>query len=200
MKSVKTYTIAALVVTMSIIIIGISGSYAYFVNRVESVNPEAEGVSFSSSGPLSINFATTKTINATAASLVNDSDVLSSQNYTQFSITLPSNSSVASATYNLYLTDILMTSNFKSGYLKWALYKSDNTLVNSGNFASVTLTASGDKYTTANIDLKSSININKGSTDTYKLYMWLSNDTANNQISLLNGTISAKVGFRAVSN
>lgn len=200
MKSVKTYTIAALVVTMSIIIIGISGSYAYFVNKVESTNKEAEEVSFSSSGPLSMNFATSKSISATAASLVNDSDILSSQNYTQFSITLPSNSNVSSATYNLYLTDILMTSNFKSGYLKWALYKSNDILVSSGNFANVSLTASGDKYTTTNIDLKSSININKGNTDTYKLYIWLSNDTENNQVSLLNGTISAKVGFRAVSN
>ena len=36
----KVYVLGALIITISLVIIGVSMSYAYFVNRIEEVNPD----------------------------------------------------------------------------------------------------------------------------------------------------------------
>ena len=55
-----------------------------------------------------MNFTTSQYINATAAGLINDEDVLdpSNSNYTEFSVSFADDNSVSSATYNLYLSEI----------------------------------------------------------------------------------------------
>lgn len=187
--SSKAYIIGALVITVSLIVIGISMSYAYFANRVEEINPEKKGVTISS-GNLDMTFATSATINATAAGLVNDTDITTKAEHTNFSITLPSTAKVASATYNLYLTDLNISNNLKSPYLKWSLYK-NNTKVVDGNFASI--------GTSTTLNLETAVTISKGTTNDYILYIWLSNDPNVNQTSLLSGTFSGKVGFKATT-
>ncbi len=204
----KRNLLAALILTFAFIIIGVSGSYAYFVNAVKEVNPGNQGVSVQS-GELTLNFATvnSKYINATSAKLINDSDIATSNDYTSFSVTLPGDAKVGKASYDLFLTDIKMTSNFKSTYLKWALYNSSDVKVADGNFNGVTLSSTADSegyYTASNIILKSGIDITKGenntsTTNSYKLYIWLSNDSNVQQNDLLNGKLSAKVGFRGIS-
>lgn len=200
MKSTKAYVLGSLIITMSIIIIGLSVSYAYYINTIEEVNPGNQGVSVTS-GELTMNFATTQTISTTAAGLINDSDILTSADYTAFSITLPSSSKVDNAAYSLYLTDTSMSSNFKSSYLKWALYSAD-TQVASGNFSGVTLASSANAdgtYNVSDIALLDNVSISKGTTTSYKLYVWLSYDADTLQNELLEGSLSTKVGFRAVS-
>lgn len=198
MNSNKAYIFGALVITLSIIIIGISGSYAYFVNEVETKNATNRGVNVSS-GDLAVDFTTSSSINADAASLINDSEITTKAHHTDFSISLPSTSKTDNAAYNLYLTDIKMTSNFKSSYLKWALYNG-STSVASGDFSGVALTneVSG-VFDGSDIILLANKAIAKGNTESYKLYIWLSNDPDNNQIELLEGQVSAKVAFKAVS-
>ena len=188
---------------MSIVIIGLSISYAYYLNTIEEVNPENQGTNITS-GKLSMNFTTSQYINATAAGLIDDEDVLdpSNNNFTQFSVSFADDNSVDSATYNLYLTEISMTQNFKNEDVKWALYNSSDVQVANGNFSTATLssTANGDgTYNADNITLKNDITISPGTTNSYKLYIWLSNDDQTNQIDLLNGTLNAKVGFRATA-
>lgn len=200
MKSMKAHVLGSLIIVMSIIIIGLSASYAFYINEIEEVNSDKQGVSVTS-GELTMNFATTQTISAPSAGLIEDNNVLSSPDYTSFSVSLPSDAKVNGATYNLYLTDTQMTNNFKSAYLKWALYSDSNFLVEQGDFSGVTLTdEDGDGvYDASDITLLSSKDITKGNTDTYKLYVWLSYDADTLQNDLLNGTLSTKVGFRAVS-
>lgn len=198
MKSNKAYIFGALIITLSIIIIGVSTSYAYFVNEVETKNSGKSGIS-ATSGDLVINFTTSSVINADAASLINDSEVTSKAHYTGFEIGFPSNAKAASASYNLYLTDIKMTSNFKSSYLKWALYDG-NESVATGDFSGVTLSnALNGLYDASNVTLLTNKTISRGTNTNYKLYIWLSNDPDNNQIGLLEGQVSAKVAFKAVS-
>jgi len=198
MNSIKAHVLGALIISMSLVIIGISGSYAYYVNSVEEVNATNQGVSVTS-GDLTINFSTSQYISASTAGLIKDANILTEANYTVFSITLPSNSDVASAKYNLYLTETKMTSNFKSSYLKWALY-SGNTSVATGDFSGVTLSnESNGVYDATDITLLSNVSISKGTTTSYKLYVWLSYSETVNQNSLLEGSLSTKVGFRAVS-
>ena len=92
--------------------------------------------------------------------------------------------------YNIFITELNISDNLKSSYLKWSLYNGD-TSVASGTFENI-----GTKTT---LNLKENITINKGSTDSYVLYIWLSNDPVNNQTQLLNGSFSGKVGFRGVT-
>ena len=199
----KRIILGSLIIVMSIVIIGLSISYAYYLNTIEEVNPENQGTNITS-GKLSMNFATSQSIKATAAGLIDDDDVLdpSNNNFTKFSVSFAEDNSVDSATYNLYLTEISMTQNFKNKDVKWALYNSSNELIANGNFSSATLssTANGDgTYNADNITLKNDITISPGTTNSYKLYIWLSNDDQTNQIDLLNGTLNAKVGFRATA-
>lgn len=199
----KRIILGSLIIVVSIIIIGVSISYAYYLNTVEEVNPDSQIVNFGSSGELVMNLTTEQLIEANAADLINDADVLSSDDYTAFSITLPEDAVSASANYNLYLTDIKMTNNFKSEYVKWALYSSTNEQLATGTFNDAILseTANGDgTYNAENITVLSNLNINRGDTVSYKLYIWLSNDPDNKQNDLLEGTLSTKVGFRAVTN
>ena len=199
----KRIILGSLIIVVSIIIIGVSISYAYYLNTVEEVNPDSQIVDFGSSGELVMNLTTEQLIEANAAYLINDADVLSSDDYTAFRITLPEDAVSASANYNLYLTDIKMTNNFKSEYVKWALYSSTNEQLATGTFNDAILseTANGDgTYNAENITVLSNLNINRGDTVSYKLYIWLSNDPDNKQNDLLEGTLSTKVGFRAVTN
>ena len=101
----KRIILGSLIIVMSIVIIGLSISYAYYLNTIEEVNPENQGTNITS-GKLSMNFTTDQYIKATAAGLINDEDVLdpSNNNFTQFSVSFADDNSVDSATYNLYLT------------------------------------------------------------------------------------------------
>ena len=182
-SSTKIYILGALIITVSLIIIGVSMSYAYFVNSVQEVNPDNKEVRISS-GELVMNFA------ATAVGLINDSEITTTAEHTDFSVTLPSDAKVNSALYNIFITELNISDNLKSPYLKWSLYNG-GTSVASGTFENI-----GTKTT---LNLKENITINKGSTDSYVLYIWLSNDPNNNQTQLLNGSFSGKVGFRGVT-
>ena len=199
----KRIILGSLIIVMSIVIIGLSISYAYYLNTIEEVNPENQGTNITS-GKLSMNFATSQYIKATAAGLIDDDDVLdpSNNNFTQFSVSFAEDNSVDSATYNLYLTEISMTQNFKNEDVKWALYNSSDVQVANGNFSAATLSSTANDDGTYNADdiaLKNDITISPGTTNSYKLYIWLSNDDQTNQIDLLNGTLNAKVGFRATA-
>ena len=204
-KSKKRVILGSLIIVVSIVIIGLSLSYAYYVNTIRETNADNQGASLTS-GNLSMDFTTSQNINATSASLINDADILSEENnnYTAFSISFAEDNTVSEATYNIYLTDISMTENFKSSYVKWALYRANNTanntLVTQGDFSNVTLDGTGSgTHNASDITLASESITSVEGTKSYKLYIWLSNDPDNNQISLLNGSLSAKVGFRATT-
>lgn len=200
-NSKKRVILGSLIIVVSIVIIGLSLSYAYYINTIRETNADNQGASLTS-GNLSMDFTTSQNINATSASLINDADILSEENnnYTAFSISFADDNTVSEATYNIYLTDISMTENFKSSYVKWALYRADNTLVTQGDFSNVTLDGTGSgTHNASDITLASESITSVEGTKSYKLYIWLSNDPDNNQISLLNGSLSAKVGFRATT-
>lgn len=188
----KRILLGSLIIVVSIVIIGISLSYAYYLNEVQEINPDNQGTSITS-GELTMNLTSEKYITANGASLINDADVVTKGDYTSFSVTLSSDADASSASYSLYLTELTISDNFKSEDVKWALYNADGTSeLASGDFSGAT---SG-----TNLTLKDNISISKGTTNSYRLYIWLSNDPDNNQIDLLEGSLSTKVGFRATTN
>ena len=101
----KRLILASLIIVVSVVIIGISLSYAYYLNTVEEVNPGNQGTSITS-GELTMNFTTDRLINASSAGLINDANVVTEGDYTQFSVSLPENADASTATYSLYLTEL----------------------------------------------------------------------------------------------
>ncbi len=215
--------LAALIIAISFIVMGISGSYAYFLNQVVDQNTTESKKVTVTSGDLQMTFATEsdKYINVTDATLINDTELLTkgTNNYTEFSVTLPSTSAVNEASYLFYLTDFEITDNFKNDHVKWALFEEDSSFSESttklenavayGDFSSVVIEGTeaetGGRKKAKDYSLMSKGNpnvllqnfkITKSDTaKKYRLYIWLSNDPENNQKSLLNGSLSAKVGF-----
>ena len=199
-NSTNRIIIGAVIIVMSLIIIGISGSYAYFVSGVEKVAGTDESFTLTS-GDLIMNFATTNYFEGSNLSLISNSNYVTEGVHTDFSISLLNEANnTPLASYEIYLTDIVVSKNLDSKYLHWALHDSTKSIA-SGTFAGITtgITASSDTYYhIAKKSLLTNININKGDTKQYKLYVWLENDPNNIQNSLLDGKLEFRVGFRAI--
>ena len=70
----KRILLGSLIIVVSIVIIGISLSYAYFLNEVQEINPDNQGTNITS-GELTMNLTSEKYITANGASLINDADM-----------------------------------------------------------------------------------------------------------------------------
>ncbi len=146
-----------------------------------------------------ISFNTTDNISMTDSPLILDTKRKNYDNITKFDIEL-SDTTISSAKFSIYLNELTLTNNYLSKYVKWELVPISNgveqTAIASGNFANCN-TCSGGKLV-----LKSDLTISKGSTLSYGVRIWLSEDSSantltNNQNSLMNGSLSAKVGIEA---
>ena len=206
----KRNLIGALIVVMSLIVIGISGSYAYYVNRVETAEGSDKHFKVTS-GVLDMEFATGgQTLNVLEAGLIDGG--VDNAEFAQFTIQFNSNAkNISNATYDIYLMDVEMTDNFKSEYVRWALYDAEGgSPICNGNFNVADLK---DKNAVTPVkaynDIKittESKSLTKGNSATYKLFVWLQNDPNKNQadksgavdaIDLTSGSLSFKIGFRA---
>ncbi len=225
--SLKNNILAAAIIALSVMIIGISGSHAFFLNEVHEAPGSQNGLTVNS-GELQLTFDTlsNKYINVSSAALMTETEALKSNNYTEFSVTLPSTAKISNAAYIFYLTEFSLTKNFKNAWVKWALFDVTNNEVSNlqltsavakGNFNNVTFkneptaepptkSEASDYYLVSESptapDSSKYITINKGENGTtkkYRLYLWLENDDKQNQTVLLKGSLSAKVAFRGIS-
>ncbi len=210
-KKIIRYNIfGAFIITISIIIIAISSSYAYFLSKITEVNSGNKGVTVTS-GNLTMAFTTSQVFSQLKSTLIdaasgtNDETInlntlKSKAGNTTFSIGVDATSGVKSAKYALYLTNISVSNNLKNKYLKYALY-TGTTLKASGSFA--------DYVNGTNIPLLSEQTASTTAT-TYILYVWLENDPNVIQsqdcggvytscVDLREGTLSFKVGFSATT-
>ena len=143
-----------------------------------------------------------KYIKINNSGLLNDDAVLaSSANYTEFTIALPNDATnIDKASYDIYLTELNLTSNFQSADVKWALVDvTDGVPSSLGTMTGGSATGSFSGVTANNLTLKAGLTINKGATKKYRLYVWLHNNPSAQQNGLLNGSLSAKVAFTARS-
>ncbi len=231
-KSTKINILGALIIVMSIIIIAISGSYAFFMNEVEHENLDNEGIEITS-GDLKMKFESTSYIQPKNMGLIDaitddnadnstvtvnkevlDKDKDTNKNYTDFTVSIAEDSTINSAKYNLFLTDVKISKNFKSKYLKWALFEGGVQKA-VGDFSNVTLGSEAGEdslYTVSeNIPLLENVDISNSASDSYVLYVWLEDDASVNQanecngsydncVDLRSGSLNMKVGFRAVTS
>lgn len=182
MNDIKKHSILYISIAIIVISITFVVSYAYMIAKVIG-NEDANNTKVST-GTLEVSFTTSSYIKENDMPLINAADVAKSAVHTDFSISHSKNSNVATK-YNLYLTELTISDNFKSKYFKWELLKNGTTLY-SGNFTNA---ITGEDY----LLTSSPQTLEVSKTDNYILRIWLENDLQVNQIDLTNGTFSGNV-------
>lgn len=183
--------IKEIVFAVSVIVILVSItyrlSYAYFVATVTG-NSTATASTIGA-GTLNVNFTTSQYVSNDSLMLISDADKATSAEKMLFSVSQATATTVA-ARYNVYLTELSISNNFKSSDFKWELLR-NSSVIASGNF---TTAVSGTDFKLNSTALDLAVN----ATDNLELRLWLSQQDYD-QLSLTNGTFSAKVKIEALA-
>lgn len=190
------YDILKIGVIILLIFVGTIGlTYGYFVKTVKTDGKRTKTKIVT--GMLDVDFATSEYINNQNTKLVNDAAVLLDGEKSSFSVSRSTKSTVDSLYYDVYMSDIQISSSLKSPYFKWRLYDSETPSVETQPIATGTFKNIGNK---TEIKMNQArIYLPEGETQHYSLYIWLSNDEENIQNELLNGTFSAKIRIEAIT-
>lgn len=181
-KSVA-YRILVLLAILIPVILGLS--YAYFLTQIYGNNTNISG-GITSTFVFDLQTDNDGYINATDLVPISTDEIETLSNVGEFSVIAGNNSN--KVIYSISLVNISISNNLKSEDFKWSLEcTNDNSKSSSGNFANV----SGISKI-----LLSDLEIESNSTDNYILRLYIE-DTGENQISMINGTFSAKVAANA---
>ncbi len=166
-------------------------SYAYFTMNINNDDKTSTKVT---TGRLDINFTEGEYINNESMWPINDEDVFSSGDKSNFSVGWSNNNTVEKVYYNIYLDNIIISDNFKSDYIKWILLRDNDpqNVIGTGSFVN----ASNDSLIQLNTY---PIRLFENEIHDYSLYLWISDSGQNNQNSLLEGSLSARVRIDAVT-
>ena len=202
--SKKAYILMAVLI-ISIIVLGVSITYAYFTLNVRSnattpVNKAAK-----------MNVTTTlesaEEIVASRIPLISSTDVNTSAQKVTFSVTNHDDSNVK-AKYTIKLTNTQITKNLASKYFKWRLvitHEDNSTDTFNGNFIDSNVTEGDSSKDILNIGTKElmsssdaiTLDINK--TDSIVFHLWLENDEAVDQIYLTEGSFQGRLALDAIA-
>lgn len=188
MDSLKKHIAVYAAIACLLIIGTFSITYSYFLANLQE-EPSITSTKVTV-GNLDLNFVTNQYINADNVSLIDDADRKTEAPYTKFVVSHSAESNVPGK-YNIYLTDVEISDNFRTTDFKWELVSisGDNeTVVNSGNFLSAR-TGEDFKLTSSDIELP------LGTANTYIFRIWLSNNPDENQIGLTNGFFKGKINI-----
>lgn len=183
-----------------LLLISISATYAFFSRRVESNGEESNANVIT--GVLDIDFETSEYIQNSKTYLVKDEEIFNEADKTVFTVKRAETSTVDNISYNLYLDILKISENFKSEYLKWALYDNESPTSESIPLANGDFKELG---TSTRIQLTpKEVNLPKSDIHSYTLYIWLSYSDTELQNELLSNElttsrISAKVTTWAVT-
>lgn len=182
MNDLKKHLVLYISIVVVLICIVFTASYAYFIANIRNNGKETNVVA----GAIDLDFTTSNYINLESMNLIEAEDVDSKAPHTDFKVKHKATSNV-DLKYQLYLTDVKISDNFKSKYLKWQLLKEGKELY-SGDFQN-TISDQDMLLTTNPQDLT----VSQTNGDSYVLRIWLENDPNVNQIDLTNGELTAKV-------
>lgn len=201
-KSFVKNTVLISVLVVSIIVIGISLSFAYFTMSIQGSSDTGNNQA------AILNVTTTLTtadaINATSLAIIDGSEYLTKAESIEFTVTNNTDSNV-NALYTINMTDITISKNMLSQYFKWALViNSDTSNAITGSFQDLSLADEGNSDTST-VTMGSKVliadenarSLSIGATDTITLYLWLENDDNVDQLYLTNGTFSGKLSLNA---
>lgn len=195
MKSDKRNIIISIVFVVCLLLIGISATYAFFSRKV--IKNGEDSKTNVQTGVLNVDFLTNEYINNSKAELIEDSEIFTKADKSEFTVKESEESTADNVRYNLYLDIENISDEFKSEYVKWALYNesnptSESVALSHGNFKDI-----GDltkiKLNQTNIELL------ENETHSYTLYLWLSYSETDNQNELLQKRINVKVSVEAAT-
>lgn len=195
-KEIKKQLVMVGLLVLAIVVIGVSGAYAFYVNNpTGNADVDKKAAKFEMETTLNSSSA----INVTSMVLIDSADVASKSTKFNFTVTNKSISTV-DGLYQIILTDISLTKNLYSQYFKWELL-GDNVSLATGNFSTATRTSAPEVdedarivTTAANITLNTTaFQLAPGVSKNLELRVWLENDSSVNQIDLTSGNFSGKL-------
>lgn len=169
---------------LSLFVLSFSVSYSFFTTVPQINNPE-NATSHVTTDYLDYDFGTTEYINNQSLTLIKPENVATEADKTVFNVARKAGSKY-NIKYNIYLTELNISDNLKSEDFKWDLLQ-NGVSIYSGNF--VAAEANQTFMLTAEPLL-----IDNDASKSYELRVWLEESNVD-QLNLLNGTFSAKVGI-----
>lgn len=204
-RETKKYLVMVVVFVLSIVVIGVSASYAFFS---ASITGNGE-VPSSSTGTLNVTTTLTNTpaINSTELVIIDAAEYKTKGEKIEFSVTNQNTSNV-NAKYTIKLVEMSLSKKLFSKYFKWELVINEGTEGEkkfNGNFADAAIAAEGNEDSTLVTNLtkilvpeEEALKLNVSQTDQIKFYIWLENDVNENQLYLTEGTFNGKLSLDAV--
>lgn len=128
----KNYVIICAIFVVSLLILGISLTYAFFETDISSNFTETKFTTGTFS--MDTNLTDASVINATNMTLLNTDEVESKSEKINFTAQAKNN---ANAKFNIYLKNITISSNMIDSSFKWQLL-ADNKVISSGDFSDIT--------------------------------------------------------------
>lgn len=204
-NSIKKYSIMVIVFVISIVLIGVSVSYAYFSARFsgESNAPGAETAILN----VTTTLTTTPAIDNAELAIIDASEYLTKSEKVFFTVTNETTSNIKGK-YNVKIVNMSLSKNLFSKYFKWKLVVNEGTASEkefTGTFADEAVASEGTEDNTEVTNLtkvlvtdEEALVLDIGQTDDMKFYIWLENDDNVNQLYLTKGSFSGKLSMDAV--
>lgn len=205
----NSYLIKVLVFVVALVVLGISTTYAYFTLNIIGTPKQ----STAKAGTLNVetNLDKVAAISDAKFSLIKSTEKNDKAPKVEFYIKNTSTAGI-NINYYIYLTEINVSKNFYSPYFKWELVKQDGTVINNGDFSSLKRKGTETSGEKANVSTEAEkfllnksegetptpVTLANGKTDNLIFRMWLENDDKVDQISLTEGSFSAKLFYEAV--
>lgn len=196
--------VTSTILVVSLVVLGISFSYAYFVLRftgtADMQNNTAAILNVSST------LTSATAINATRMDLIAADDVDTQAKTVSFSVTNENTSNV-NAKYIIKLVDFDVTKNLSSQFFKWKLVVNPGTSGEktlTGNFLDLSIATEGTSDTAKLTGLskvlvteENALPLAVGASDNLVFYIWLENSDTIDQQYLTNGSFSGKLSLEA---
>lgn len=202
MNKKKNSLAKVMLLVVSLIVIGVSGTYAYF-----TLTMSEPAVTSAKSGVFKVESSldTTNAINNTKIRLIDNAEKETKSEKVTFTVTSLDESTV-DGEYYIYLKDILLSKNLYTSYLHWELLQNGEVKAQ-GNFGDVAskrtdtpIADEADNVVTSLSEIKlneTGLRLIKKAKDTLIFRMWLENDPDVNQIAITNGSFSGRLYLEA---
>ena len=210
-KNNKSHLAKVITLVISFIVIGISGTYAYYTMTI--IGSPTETRANAGVFKVTSSLEDVSAINNTRLRLIDSADKEAKAEKITFTVTsLPE--STVDARYYIHLKNIEISKNLYSSYMKWEIAKTTGEVLAKGDFSQLlrdgeplpneennVLTNAKDLDLTTNAQTmtkEDGLVLVKKTQETLIFRMWLENDPNINQIDLTEGTFSGKLFLEAV--
>jgi len=204
-KEITKYSFMVLVFVLSIVVIGVSLSYAYFSANFTGKNET--GLNKTAKLNVTTTLTTAPVIDSSQLALIENVDYKTKAEKITFTVTNENTSNV-NAKYTIKLVEMSLSKNLFSKYFKWKLVINEGTENEkefNGDFADAETATEGtdDKTELTNltkqlIGEEEALTLAISQTDSIVFYLWLENEAEVDQLYLTEGKFKGKLSMDAI--